>query len=159
MPGGFKDGFHDIDADEWGKSLLFEASWIWREATKASPQIEWRRANTDAELLDWEAGWAIGDEEAKHSPRQFPPSLLIEPNAFCGAFLGESMIGGCILNLTEPVIGVSNVFGESELWADIPGIAGSVFPGYPLVGYERGEDLELARAAVFEEIGLLRVWV
>jgi hypothetical protein len=158
-PGGFKDGFFDVDATAWGHSVLFEASWIWLQPNDSSPRLDWRRTSTDSELQAWEAGWASGDAEAKHSPRQFPPSLLTEPNAFCAAYRDGEMIGGCILNLTEPVVGVSNVFGESGLWADIPALSNSIFLGYPLVGYERGEDLEFALRAGFAEIGRLRVWV
>jgi hypothetical protein len=34
----------------------------------------------------------------------------------------------------------------------------TLFPGLPLVGYERGDDLERARRVGFEEVGPLRVW-
>jgi hypothetical protein len=85
-PGGFKDGFYDIDADQFGYQLLFEASWIWMDSSEAGQTIfEWRRVQNDEELLAWEAGWEVGDEDATNHPRQFPPSLLQDQN---NAFLG-----------------------------------------------------------------------
>lgn len=165
MPGGFKDGFFDIDAAPWGHRVFFEASWIWGESELSGGNcLEWRRADSDAELLAWEAGWAVGDEEASRYPRQFPPSLMeSEDNGFWGAYRGERLIAGCILNLTEPVVGVSNTFALdlslAEMWSEIPLVAATAYPGRDLVGYERGPDLEAAVSAGFQDIGRLRVWV
>lgn len=164
-PGGFKDGFYDFDATDLGYQQLFEASWIWREPSgKARTLLDWRRVQTGEELLAWEAGWAVGDEDAANHPRQFPPSLLENlNNAFLGAYQGDQLVAGCILNLTEPVVGLSNTFALSidlsDLWHDLPLIAAQTFPNTPIVGYERGEDLEQAIVAGFEAIGNLRVWV
>ena len=164
-PRGFKDGFHDIDATDLGYQQLFQATWIWREPTvEAQTMLNWRRVQTDEELQDWEAGWATGDEDAANHSRQFPPSLLDNlNNAFLGVYQGDQPVAGCILNLTEPVVGLSNTFALgidlSDLWHDFPLIVAQIFPNTPIVGYERGEDLEQAIAAGFEAIGNLRVWV
>ena len=37
--------------------------------------------------------------------------------------------------------------------------ARALFPGFPVVGYERDGDLEVARSIGFEPIGQLRVWI
>ena len=37
-------------------------------------------------------------------------------------------------------------------------MAGEIFPGFPLVGYERGYELTAAHQAGFETVGPLRVW-
>lgn len=164
-PGGFKDGFHDIDATDLGYQQLFEASWIWRELSgEAQPLLDWRRVQTDEELLAWEAGWAVGDDDAANHPRQFPPSLLANlNNAFLAGYRDGQLAAGCILNLTEPVVGLSNTFSLgielADLWHDFPILAGQIFPKTPLVGYERGEDLDQAIVNAFQVIGNLRVWV
>lgn len=163
MPGGFKDGFDDIDANALDYSCLFEASWIWRDAGPSPTSLRWERITTDDALLEWEGGWALGDVEADSAPRQFPPSLLSDTTAaFMAAYQGDELVAGCILNLTEPVVGLSNTFSRidgMEFWRDLPGVARMAFPGYPIVGYERGDDLVHALAAEFQVIGQLRVWV
>lgn len=164
-PGGFKDGFHDINADQFGYQLLFEASWIWLDSSEAGQTIfEWRRVLNDEELLAWEAGWATGGEDAVNHPRQFPPCLLQDQNnAFLGGYQNGHMVAGCILNLTKPVVGISNAFALgidlADLWHDLPLIANQTFPEVPMVGYERGEDLKAALDAGFQGIGNLRLWV
>ena len=61
------------------------------------------------------------------------------------------------------VVGVSNVFTTTitaeEAWAGIVDALGVVYPSLPLVGYERGEDLQPALASGFAEVGDLRVWL
>ena len=37
-------------------------------------------------------------------------------------------------------------------------MAGEIFPGLPLVGYEHGNDLAAAKLAGFETVDPLRVW-
>lgn len=72
------------------------------------------------------------------------------------------MAGG-VLNLTPPVVGLSNVFcldGTSPpLFAALVSAGEERFPGCPVVGYESGYVLQLALTAGFEPIGPLRVWV
>lgn len=165
MPGGFKDGFYDIDATELGYKELFRASWIWRDpSSETKPNLEWQRVQRDAELLDWETSWAAGDDDAANHPRQFPPCLLEDPsNAFLGGYQNGIRVAGCILNVTKLVVGISNAFvldtDLSNLWHDLPLVANETFPDVPMVGYERGQDLEAALAVGFQAIGDLRVWV
>jgi len=57
---------------------------------------------------------------------------------------------------------LSNVFvngvDEAAAWVGLVDAARGAFPGLPLVGYERGPSLALARACGFEALGPLRVW-
>ncbi|MFZ4508264.1 MAG: hypothetical protein ACOYON_11280 [Fimbriimonas sp.] len=162
-PKGFKDGFFDIDGTQLGYRELFRAHWIaLRDPEPAPLSLTWRRVSTDEELQTWEAGWAAGDPEAAQHPRQFPPSLLKTPDhAFLGGYRDDQLVAGCILNQTVPVVGLSNVFSLSEQnpWPDLAQLGQGYFPGLPIVGYERGEDLEQATEAGFARIGELRVWV
>lgn len=163
-PGGFKDSFIDIDGVALGYRELFRASWLWRGPLPPKlTKLEWHRATTDAELMAWEAGWAKGDHDAQTAPRQFPASLLDNPDiAFMGGFDDGILAAGFALNRTSPVAGVSNTFVLSvsyeSLWHEIPSVSDSVFPEMPLVGYERGEELAFAQTAGFEETGRLCVW-
>ena len=65
-------------------------------------------------------------------------------------------------NQTGDVVGLSNVFAPAveaaAVWADVVDYVGALFPGRPLVGYERGDDLALAEAVGFRAVGPLRVW-
>ena len=60
-------------------------------------------------------------------------------------------------------IGLSNVFWHLDdpvmSYAGAASAARSTFPGRPLVGYERDDDLERAVEVGFQVIGPLRVWL
>ncbi|MBX3029255.1 MAG: hypothetical protein KF809_03780 [Chloroflexi bacterium] len=64
---------------------------------------------------------------------------------------------------TGPVVGISNIVlgepdGERYRGALIDAVR-DAFPGLPLVGYERGEDLERMIGLGLEAVGPLRVWI
>ena len=164
VTGGFKDSFHDVEPVATGYSVLFSADWIWREAKSAGrTELTWKKVTTDAELFMWEAEWASSDPDAINHPRQFPSSLLDWADMeFWSAVQGSEIVGGVLLNATPPVVGVSNLFSKSEygtaVWNDIPELAAKEHPGLEIVGYERDDDLEMAKNAGFESIGRLRIW-
>ena len=72
-------------------------------------------------------------------------------------------VAGCVFNRTGPVVGLSNTFSQEDtgerLWVDLPRLASELFPGVPVVGYERGTNLDRARAGAFQDAGRLRVWI
>jgi len=166
-----KDSFCNLDLARDGFAVLFEASWLWREPAPHSarhepPNLHWSRVASPAELARWVAIWAgdSGNAEAIGRPSQFPASLLADPQVvFLAGASGESIVAGGIANQTAGVVGLSNVFasgiGETAAWAALVDAASDAFPGLPLVGYERGPTLEVARACGFQPIGPLRVWV
>ena len=70
------------------------------------------------------------------------------------------IVGGGILNRGADVVGLSNLFGSTidMVWRNLTAMAGEIFPGLPLVGYESGRELAVAHQAGFETVGFLRVW-
>src|SRR5215831_472715 len=70
------------------------------------------------------------------------------------------IVGGGILNRGADVVGLSNLFGSTidMVWRNLTAMAGEIFPGLPLVGYERGYELVAAHQAGFETVGPLRIW-
>ena len=58
------------------------------------------------------------------------------------------------------VVGLSNLFGSAMdmVRRNLRAMAGEIFPGLPLVGYERGYELTAAHQAGFETVGPLRFW-
>ncbi len=166
LPPGWavKDSFRTLDLTTLGFEVLFEAEWIWRPAEAPAPDagsasLHWWRVQTAAELATWETAWgsAAGDE------RLFLPALLADPDVvFLAADQGGAIRAGAIVNQTDGVAGLSNLFGAegqaSVTWAGAVGAARAVFQGLPLVGYEAGPDLAAAQAAGFAAIGPLRVW-
>jgi hypothetical protein len=66
------------------------------------------------------------------------------------------------LNATRSVVGLSNVFSLDGLlnpWEELTALCSEVFPGRPIVGYERAEDLKAAIMSGFEPVGALTVWL
>jgi hypothetical protein len=67
------------------------------------------------------------------------------------------------LNRSSNAVGLSNVFSQTEgaerLFSGCVAAARSIFPGLPLVGYERDADLLAATAVGFEAVHGLTVWV
>ena len=89
------------------------------------------------------------------------PSLLADTNVVFVSIQGEGGIaGGGILNRGAEVVGLSNLFGSKIdlVYRSLTAMAGEIFPGLPLVGYESGKELAAAKLAGFEAVGPLRVW-
>ncbi len=164
LGGGIKDGFFTIDLADLGWSELFRAEWLWREPASDGPTVlDWQRVTATPDLAAWEAAWEGGPRPAG-MPTQFPASLLDDPDiAFMAGRRDGAIVAGAALNRTGPVVGLSNAFGADPAsdggWADHATVAARVFPGMPLVGYERDADLVAAHRHGFTSIAPLRVWV
>ena len=115
------------------------------------------------ELIAWEQAWA-GEEvnaAAISGPRVFMPRLLADTDIVFVSIQGDDgIVGGGILNRGAEVVGLSNIFGSAidVVWRSLMAMAGEIFPGLPLVGYEHGDELAAAHRAGFETVGPLRVW-
>ena len=163
-----KDSFHSLRLNSLGFEPLFDAEWIAMSGARPDvrhnlPDYRSTIVTDEAGLIAWERSWA--GEEAKAAaipqPRVFMPRLLADDGIVFVSIQGEDDIsGGGILNRGADVVGLSNLFGSKIdwVWRSLTAIAGEVFPGLPLVGYEHGNDLAAAKLAGFETIGPLRIW-
>ncbi|MEM9798191.1 MAG: hypothetical protein AAF919_16990 [Pseudomonadota bacterium] len=144
-----KDSFLEIDRPDL--RCLFTASWTWRAPRVVSSG--WERVRTPEDLAAWEAAWAI---TSPVSDQLFPDALLAcSEMAFLARRQAGAIVAGCIANLSDGAVGLSNVFG-----ADIAEAADAVSAfgsGQPVVGYEAGDALDQALAAGFMRVGDLRV--
>ncbi len=171
-PGGWsvKDSHACLTLESLGFNLKFAAEWLWRDAhapsiRRAPPTLDWRPVDSAAQLQAWEAAW-WGDsrnETPKRRARQFPHALLASPDhAFFAGHLDGQIVAGAIANRSPGAVGLSNLFAPpafaDEAWAAVVDGITSAFPGMPIVGYERGDDLLRVQRAGFISVGALRVW-
>jgi hypothetical protein len=151
-----KDSFAVLDLEPWGFHVLFEATWIQRTSVGgagAVTTLDWHAARTAAELEQWSEG---------HGLDVFIPTLLDREHLrFYGTGSGNG--AGFALHRGGGVVGVSNMYaGSADLgtvWSDLVVVAARAYPGFKLMGYELGADLQAALAAGFAAIGPLRVWM
>jgi hypothetical protein len=165
-----KDSFCNLNLAALDFSVMFEASWIGLESVEpaagnALPDMRWTRVSSAAEAAEWEAAWRdhSNNHDARPGQPQFPAALFVNPAlAFFAGRRGRKVIAGGIAHRTAAVVGLSNVFVRAGdpvgAWAGLLRCTNDAFPGLPVVGYERGDELENAVAAGFEPIGPLRVW-
>lgn len=162
---GVKDSFMELKLAGQGFDVLFEASWIWRDpgAEDTPPpadEIDWILIHSADLLRDWELGWTSDGDDYLGI---FKPALLelLDVVIVGGRVAGRFVAGGIGL-VTGDVVGVSNVFTRSgeELpcWQTVTRRIRQKFPAKPLVGYEAGEFLDLARQDGFQPIGDSRIW-
>ena len=155
----FWSASHLLEGEEGGKKV--------RRTPESATHRElvWSVVNDAAGLARWEAAWA-GLQPGQVVPgreRIFRRGLLREPGValLAGARDGQ-VVAVAAANQTGEVVGLSNVFAPAAeaagCWAGAVAFAAALFPGRPLVGYERGDDLTLAQAAGFVPVGPLRVW-
>ena len=117
------------------------------------------------ELESWEAAWDGSPGRAIEAEgRVFRESLLATDEiVFVAAHQGGRIVAGAVAHRTGEVVGLSNVFAPAHdaaaYWAGCVASAMGAFPGLPLVGYERGADLNSAEEAGFSRLGPLRVWI
>jgi len=164
-----KDSFACLDLRPLGFEILFEASWLWRDASRAAPpdagDLSWSVINGAKRLAAWEAAWAgLHDgETVPRAARVLRPALLAEPGL--SLLAGERdgrIVAVAAANVTGHVAGVSNVFAQAAdadaCWAGATAFIIRLYPGRALVGYERGDDLARARGAGYQAVAPLRVW-
>jgi hypothetical protein len=167
---GVKDSFRALELGPLGFQVAFDAEWIWRAADLPAPAynldgLGWAVVRTAAELAAWEAAWdGAPDASIADSDRMFLPTLLQDPViTFIAAYHNQRIVAGAIANRTDAVVGISNTFAPApESGQFLAGCVAEVmakFPGLPIVGYERGADLDPMLALGFETIGPLRIWL
>lgn len=148
-----KDSFADLDLAAAGFRPLFRASWIARAPLPRPPAAGWHQVTTPDGLAAWETAWGESPE-----PGFFRPALLAEPAV--AVLARDDLRAGGVANRSGGVVGLSNVFAvDGDLAAAYEGAATAASQGLPVVGYERGAALAAARAAGFEPLGGLVVWV
>ncbi|MDQ5825092.1 MAG: hypothetical protein M3441_12930 [Chloroflexota bacterium] len=164
-----KDSFCALDLSALGFELLFEAAWLYKEASPLDPDLRYAgqrlvKISSVTDLTLWERAWSGDSAEPEgEQGRIFPPALLADENvAFIAVYENQSIVAGAIGNRTGEVVGISNIFlpaHEAEQFrvCCVAGVMAS-FPGLPLVGYEAGDDLVAMQALGFEEVRPLRVW-
>ena len=150
-----KDSFAAIDAGDLGMDLLFSARWIHREAPRPTDGVsQWRTVSTRDELAAWTAGHDTAEV--------LIPSLLDRGHiAVLARHVDDRRTAGAVARLGSGVVDLSNVHalpGHAVDWEELAVAVGSLFPGRPQVGYERGDDLDAALAGGFDAVGELRVW-
>jgi hypothetical protein len=163
--GGFtvKDSFSNLDGKALGMDILFEAHWLWAQpsALLETSDPNWQRISDGDELERWELGWAGGNSPT--TGRVFPDTMLSQPGiAFFGRQSGMDIRSGCIANISKDCVGISNLFSEDDQQSDYRAAVACVAqfaPTMPVVGYERGADLELMRSMGFAGVGRLTVWI
>ncbi len=156
---GLKDSFCELTLAENGFETLFEASWIWREPRVAAMPDKWSVVGSPSRLRLWERSWNANGSPADR-PLFLDALLGREDTVFLGLEHQGRYIGGCIANLSQDCIGLSNVFSETpsaKLFSEAADAVGSIMSDHPIVGYERGQDLDFAISAGFETVGNLRV--
>ncbi|MPY09696.1 hypothetical protein [Arthrobacter bussei] len=151
-----KDGWASLDLRAAGFEPVFTVSWIRRMPDDAAgTALAWTRVDDRPGAAAW--------EDAAELPGLLRPGLLGETAVrILLARDGATVVGGAILFRSASVVGLSNVFTTPEargaVWGDLPALAQATDAGVPVVGYEHGADLDLARGAGFQPIGQLRVW-
>lgn len=161
-----KDSFGCLDLGPLGFARLFDAEWLVApEPGIAVPDgagsVRWVSIGCDADLARWEQAWRPGMGDDK--PRTFRPMLLVRNDIrFVYGLVDDRPVGGGVLNATDSVTGLSNVFtsgiATEAVLQSLASLAWMWRPGRPLVGYESGADLAAARRVGFEAIGRLCVW-
>ena len=172
LPGrwGVKDSFCSLDLAALGFQSLFEATWLWRAPfqplpNRAASGLHWTLVQSAPELAKWETAWSgsPANNPPTPQPRLFLPALLANPEiVFIVAYQDQELVAGAIAHHTDDVVGLSNVFVPPDdpmaFWAGCVSMAQERFPGVPMVGYEYGPALTIAREIGFEILQPLQVW-
>lgn len=106
------------------------------------------------ELAKWEDAW-----RAKDGPKDLFRAGHLDHGSVTvlAAYRHDAVVAGAILNCSSTVVGISNVFvgpgAGLDLWPACLALAGELFPGKPVVGYESGVSLLQAERNGFQTAG------
>ena len=155
---GVKDSFATLDLSGEGMSLLFSATWLYREGGQAQDggaSSQWTAVTSPEQLAEW---------TGRHDTRDvlLPPLLQRAHFRIMAKHVDGDIVAGAVARLGSGIVDVSNVYavpGHRVDWAELAEAIGGYFPGRPLVGYERGDALDAALDGGFVPTGELRGWV
>lgn len=156
---GVKDSFATLDLTGGGLRVLFDASWLHREASPVHPvpsgSSSWSRVTTAEELETWTS--------LHDTTGVLLPGLLAWAHvAVLAKYADGVIIAGAVARLAGGVVDVSNTFavpGHHLDWSELVAVVAGRFPDRAMVGYTGGEELDQAVQAGFTVVGDLRVWV
>ena len=151
-----KDSFGELDFEVLGLTELFTASWIWCDDV-GNPDVHgWENINSIDRLMVWEAAWQANGSPVEQ--RQFPDQILGRSDvAIFGRLSSQGYDAGVIANRSTDSVGFSNAFGPTDSVGAAIALCSAFGDGMAVVGYESGEDLEVALASGFVATGQLRV--
>lgn len=157
------ESFRALDLVPLGLRLLFDAEWIVWPAERAAPDtagVRWTVAADEERLAAWEAAWRGPAPAAPGSARMFPADLVRVPDVvFFACERAASIVATGALHRSDDVVGLSNVTGDAAAALRVGvSAARERFPGVPVVGYERGPELDAALDVGFARLGPLAVW-
>ncbi|WP_233611804.1 hypothetical protein [Amycolatopsis sp. WAC 01376] len=124
-----KDSFACLDLSQAGFEVLFEATWITRTAQ-----------------VPLEPGWSRVDD------RFDDPSVAVWSDG----------VSGVTANRDGDFAGLSNLYTQGDpddAWRGATAAVAASFPGLPITGYERGDDLDAALRNGYTALGPLRIWL
>ncbi|RSM71260.1 hypothetical protein DL991_36900 [Amycolatopsis sp. WAC 01375] len=124
-----KDSFACLDLSQAGFEVLFEATWITRTAQ-----------------VPLEPGWCRVDD------RFDDPSVAVWSDG----------VSSVTANRDGDLAGLSNLYTHGDpddAWRGATSAVAASFPGLPITGYERGDDLDAALRNGYTALGPLRVWL
>jgi hypothetical protein len=157
-----KDSFSTLDLTDAGFGVLFDAQWFWRPAQlrHTANALPWEPVEQVDDLRAWSLEHGAGST--------FSPQLLAEPSVtiLAARERDETLVAGAVATQGDEAIGISNAFAVdgatltfAEAFAGATAAIVERFPGRPIVGYLSTDLLPAARAAGFETIGPLRIWL
>lgn len=163
-----KDSWSALDLTDDDFARLVVGQWLWHDGTghpsAPTSSLVWRRIDTAPEMRAWTAAWTDEPDAASI----LHPTLLAEPgvHVLAASSTGESeapIVAGCIVNVTDGVAGLGNLFIRSgdtgSAWSGAVTAAREVVGGIPIVSWEAGDSIDAAVAAGCETLGPLTVWV
>jgi hypothetical protein len=152
-----KDSYDNCDFASLGFKRLFNAQWIYRNAGNYSQDktaLDWYLVKTPQELELWEASW---DPREPGGRCIFRSALLAKSSiSFWMAFSKGKVMAGYVANITDDVVGISNIFGAQQ---ECIAHCGVQYADRDIVGYENNLALSNAINLGFEIVGDLSVWI
>lgn len=149
-----KDSFATLDLADQGYSVLFDATWIARPPGASAPDSGgFDVVREKFPFAAWRRAWGGPEDVLLNGLRRAPGVTILGRADHSGYTDGAILHRTTIANVE--VVSVSNAFGNV---ADVAAAAIARHPESWIVGYERGEDLDVMLGVGFDAIGPLRVW-
>jgi hypothetical protein len=155
---GIKDSFKELQLDDKGFAVAFEAFWYCRAPRELKPNeiganTRVENVSSQSELERWENAWG-------EKPGIFKSLLLADDDVELVYVEKDGrFVSGLVANQSGKVVGISNAFGQPEgILACIDSV-GDKHPTKGIVGYGGKAELAALSKVGFREIGELQIWL